>query len=101
MCQINPADKETLTCYFDVISSHHSSLSRSVIHQSEFSEVFPWMELVHLGFTGNDINILPSKYLFTSFSSPSICLRTTNVPVSTKYIPFPLSPWCHNILGVE
>ena len=46
----NLLDKKILTGDSDVISRHHCGLSRSVIHQAQFSEVFPRLELIHLKF---------------------------------------------------
>ena len=61
VCQIIPTDKERLTCYFDVISGHHCGLSRSVIHQGQLSEVFAWLELIHLGVRRDVRDISPSR----------------------------------------
>lgn len=44
----NLFDKKILTGDSDVISSHHCGLSGSVIHQAQFSEIFPRLELIHL-----------------------------------------------------
>ena len=69
-----------------------------MIHQGEFSEVFPRVKLIHLNIS-NYFRFL-ERQSFTSFSSPSMSLRTASLPVSTKYMPSPLSPCkCSHIIS--